>query len=69
MIRDFDVDVIENVVSVGLRIFSGDDTGVLGIAIGVNEATHGESGGAIGLPTFNWVTPGYLNMKGNNRLN
>ena len=47
MVTDGDVDMVEDVVGVGLGVVAGDDAGVLGVPALVNVAAHWEPRGAV----------------------
>ncbi len=58
MVRDDDVDVVEDVEGVGLVVRPGDDAGVLGVVLLVHVAAHGEAGGAVLVAALHRVAPG-----------
>lgn len=64
MISDGDVDMVKDVVGVGLVVISGDDTSVLWVGFLVDIATHWETSSAIlvfsTLVGQNLVTPSHL---------
>ena len=47
MVTDGDVDMVEDVVGVGLGVIAGDNTGILGVPALVYVAAHWEPRGAV----------------------
>ena len=59
VVVDHDVHVVEDVVAVRGAVVPADDAGVLGVALLVDVAAHGEAGGAVVLAVLHGVTPGH----------
>ena len=60
MVGDGDVDMVEDVVSVGLAVVLRDDARVLRVAVLGNVAAHGEAASAVLLVALDGVTPRHL---------
>ena len=60
MIADGDVNVVENIVRVGLVIVLRDDARVLRVSALVDVAAHREACGAVLLVAFDGVAPSHL---------
>ena len=62
MVGNDDVHVVEDVKGVLFIVLSGDDAGVLRVALLVHVTAHGESGGAVLLSILHGVAPGHRHV-------
>ena len=63
MVSYGDVDVVEDVVRVGLAVVLRDDAGVLRVSVLVDVTAHREAAGAVLLVALNRIAPGHLAIK------
>ena len=62
MVRDGDVNMVEDVVVIRTGVVSGDDTGVLRVSFLINVTTHRKASAAVVLSVLHWVTPSHRHV-------
>ena len=62
VVRDDDINMVEDVVVISAGVVSGDHTGVLRVSFLINVTPHREAGTAVVLAVLHGITPGHRHV-------